>query len=123
VEQCKVALPPIKKEVPVTERAELLEGVDLNRLNEGSVIDLETKSRHYRIEYLGGDQAWISGHPRLCPTPVLAQLQGSIGHSGIESGLIRQGMHLVFRRLDDRVPVTTSEITGIKVDDHGCRHA
>jgi hypothetical protein len=110
---------PMKKEVPVTRRTELLEGVDFSTLDEGSVIDLETKSRHYRIEYLGDDQARISGHPQLCPTPVLAQLQGSIGHSGIESGFIRQGMRLVFRRLDDHVPITTSEITGIRVEDQG----
>jgi hypothetical protein len=107
------------KEVHVTRRVEFLERVNLRSLDEGSVIDLETKSRHYRIEYLGGDQARISGHPRLCPTPVLAQLQGSIGHSGIELRFIRQGMHLVFRRLDDCVLVTTSEITGIKVEDQG----
>ena len=103
----------------MTRKAELLEGVSLSSLVEGSVIDLETKSRHYRIEYLGDDQAWISGHPKWCPTPVRAQLQGSIGHSGIESGYIRRGMHLVFQRLDDHVPVTTSEITGISVEDQG----
>jgi hypothetical protein len=103
----------------VTSQAESLQGVHFNNLDEGSVIDLETKSRHYRIEYVGDDQAWISGHPKLCPTPVLAQLQGSIGRSGIESGIIKQGMHLVFRRLDDRVSVTTSEVTGIRLDDQG----
>ena len=96
--------------------AELLGGVDLHSLHKGSVIDLETKSRHYRIEYLGGDQARISGHPQLCPTPVLAQVDGSIGESGIESGSIRPGMHLVFRRLDDHVPITTSKITGVRVE-------
>jgi len=101
----------------VTRKAELLEGVSLSSLGEGSVIDLETKSRHYRIEYLGGDQARISGHPQLCPSPVLAQLQGSTGHSGVESGFIRPGMHLVFRRLDDHVPITTSEIRRIRVED------
>jgi hypothetical protein len=103
----------------VTRRAELLERVNLTSLDEGSVIDLETKSRHYRIEFLGSDQARISGHPQLCPTPVLAQLQGSIGNSGIESGSIKRGMHLVFLRLDDHVSVTTSEITGISVEDQG----
>jgi len=104
----------------VINEAELLEGIDLSRLDEGSVIDVETKSRHYRIEFLGADQARISGHPQLCPTPVLAQLQGSIGRSGIESGYIRRGMHLVFRRMDDHVPVTTSPITGIRVEDQSC---
>jgi len=100
----------------MTGTAELLEDVDLSSLDEGSVIDIETKSRHYRIEYLGGDEAWISGHPKLCPTPVRAQIDGSIGRGGIEPGSIRQGMHLVFRRLDDRVPITTSEITSITAE-------
>jgi hypothetical protein len=108
-----------QKEVPVTRKAEFVERVSFSNLDEGSVIDLETKSRHYRIEYLGSDQARISGHPQLCPTPVLAQLQGSIGNSGIESGSIKLGMHLVFLRLDDHVSVTTSEITGIGVEDRG----
>src|ERR1051326_6627321 len=100
----------------MTGSAELLEQVDLDSLDKGSVIDVETKSRHYRIQYLGGDQALISGHPKLCPTPVRAQIDGSIGRGGIEPGSIRQGMHLVFRRLDDHVPVTTSEITGIRAE-------
>ena len=98
-------------------RNELREGVNLSGLHEGAMIDVETRSRHYRIKYLGGDQAWISGHPRLCPIPVRAQLEGSIGDSGIELGSIKQGMHLVFRRLDDPAPVTTSEITGITVEE------
>jgi hypothetical protein len=32
-------------------------------------------------------------------------------------------MHLVFRRLDDHVPITTSEITGIRVEDQGSLRA
>ena len=93
-----------------------LEGVSLSSLHAGSVIDLATKNHHYRIEYLGGDKARISGHPRLCPRPVMVQLQGSIGES-IESGFIGQRMHLVFRPLDDPRPVTTSEITDVRVVD------
>jgi hypothetical protein len=103
----------------MTERAEVQpEGVYLSSLDEGSVIDLETRSRHYRIEYLGGDKAWISGHPKLCPTPVLVHLQGSTGHDVVESGFIGQGMHLVFERMDDHVPITTSEVTGIHIVTH-----
>jgi len=33
-----------------------LAGVDLNSLRPGSMIDVETKSRHYHIECLGGDK-------------------------------------------------------------------
>jgi hypothetical protein len=102
----------------MTENAELREGVSLSSLHAGSVIDLETKNRHYRLEYLGGDKAWISGHPRLCPRPVMVHVEGSIGRS-MESGFIGQGMHLMFRRLEDARPVTTSEITSVRVIDKG----
>ena len=98
----------------MTENANLQEGITLSSLDAGSVIDLETKNRHYRLEYLGGDKAWISGHPRLCPRPVMVHVQGSIGRS-VESDFLGPGMHLVFRRMDDERPVTTSEITGLKV--------
>ena len=102
----------------MTERAELVEGVYLSTLDTGSTIDLETKSRRYRIEYLEGDRVRISGHPQWCPTPTLARLCGSRGGSeGFEAGYIGCGMRLVFERLDNRSPVCTSEITDIRVID------
>lgn len=95
------------------------EGVYLSTLDTGSIIDLETKSRHYRIEYLEGDRVWISGHPRWCPTPTLARVCGSRGGSdGFAENYIGCRMRLVFERLDDRVPVTTSEITDIRVTEN-----
>src|SRR5204863_6831814 len=100
--------------IPVTQGANVLEGVSLSSLQAGSVHDVATRNHHYRIEYLGGDKARISGHPRLCPKPVEVQVEGSIGRS-IETGFIGQGMHLVFRPLDDPRPVTTSEITEVSV--------
>jgi hypothetical protein len=98
----------------VMEATNVLQGVILSSLKPGSVIHLDTRNHHYRIEYLGGDKAQISGHPRLCPNPVEAEVQGSIGNS-IEAGSIRQGMHLVFRPLDRADAVTTSEITSLRV--------
>jgi hypothetical protein len=59
----------------MTENTELLTGVYLSSLDTGSAVDLETKSRHYRIEYLEGDRIRISDHPRWCPTPVLVLLR------------------------------------------------
>lgn len=81
------------------------EGVDLKNLRPGSVIDVETRSRHYYIECLGGDAIRISGHPELCPEPVRAHLEG----------VIQQGRHLKFL-LNDYRPVTTSRIVGLHVD-------
>jgi hypothetical protein len=98
------------------ENAELLGGVHLNTVDAGSTIDLETRSCHYRIEYLEGDRVRISGHPRWCPGPPLARFCGSTGGSdGFAEGYIGCQMRLVFERLDDRVPVTTSEVTDIRV--------
>ena len=102
----------------MTENAEVLKGVHLSSLHAGSVIDLETKSRHYRIEYLGGDEARISDHPELCPYPVLVHLQGSIGPS-VEAGFIGEGMSLVYSRVDDPRLVTTSKVKGIHVLEEG----
>src|SRR5690242_16141635 len=56
--------------------------LDYYRLEPGSVLDVETRSRHYRIECLGGDSVRISGHPQLCPEPVAARLEGSLNHEG-----------------------------------------
>jgi hypothetical protein len=100
------------------ERAEVLEGVDLGSLDEGSVIDIETKNRHYRLEYLGRSEGLISGHPRYCPSPVLVKLEGSTNHDTVKSGFIGRGMHLWFRRIDDQMPVTTSEVTDIRLVAH-----
>jgi hypothetical protein len=96
--------------------AEPCEGLYLAKLEAGSVLDLKTESRHYQIEYLGGEQVRISGHPLLCPTPVIAQLQGSAHDWGsFKPGFIGRGMHLIFRRSDDQVPVTTSKIAEIRL--------
>ena len=87
--------------------AELL---DCKSLEPGSLIDVETTSRHYRIECLGGSTIRISGHPRYCPTPVVAHLEGSVTNEGtIEDGIIESGMRLVCL-LEDQVPLTTSKI-------------
>ena len=83
------------------------EGVDLKDLRPGSLIDVETKSRHYYIECLGGDAVRISGHPEYCPEPVRAHL----------AGVIERGRPLKFL-LNDYRPVTTTNIVSLHVDQH-----
>lgn len=84
--------------------------LDCKTLEPGSLIDVETTSRHYRIECLGGSSIRISGHPRYCPTPVAAHLEGSVTNEGtIENGIIERGMRLVCL-IEDHVPLTTSKI-------------
>lgn len=101
--------------MPVT--TELGAGVYLSSLNPGSVLDVATKHHCYRIEYLGGENIKISGHPTICPTPILAQLLGSAHHAGpVEIGFVCSGMRLVFRRLNEHLPVRTSEVTEVRVN-------
>jgi hypothetical protein len=100
----------------VLEGPEVLEGVELKSLRPGSLIDVETKSRHYHIECLGGEAIRISGHPKYCPDPVPAHLQGSLDHDGaLESGLIEPGMRMLVLLNDDH-PVTTSRVISVHVD-------
>ena len=87
------------------------ECVDLKALRLGSLIEVETKSRHYHIEYLGGSDIRVSGHPKYCPQPMLAQLLGC-GDKGGE--FIEPGMKLMFFMNGDR-GVRTSEVTSVKV--------
>jgi len=100
----------------MTIASDVLEGVDLNSLRVGSLIDVETKSRHYRIEYPGGNSIRVSGHPEFCPQPVLASLQGSLDRDGtLETGFIACGMRMIFL-LDDAHPITTSRVVHVRVE-------
>jgi ribosomal protein S27AE len=89
--------------------------LDCKSLEPGSLIDVETTSRHYRIECLGGSTIRISGNPRICPTPVLAQLQGSVTSDGtFDDGLIECGMRLAF--LIGEHHVSTSKVLSFQLD-------
>jgi len=73
----------------MTASSEIPAGVNPASLRPGSLIDVETNSRHYRIECLGGSAIRISGHPEYCLTPVAAHLHGSIDSEGsLDLGLI-----------------------------------
>src|SRR5580658_7087351 len=91
--------------------------IDCKGLEPGSVIDIETTSRHYRIECLGGNAIRISGHPQFCPTPVVARLEGSVTSEGtLDKGIIERGMRLVFL-IADHCPMTTSKVLHVQFED------
>jgi hypothetical protein len=89
----------------MTTPSQAAEGLDLKDLRPGSLIDVETKSRHYYIECLGGDAMRISGHPEYCPEPVRANV----------TGVIERGRPLKFW-LNNYRPVTTTNIVSLRVD-------
>ena len=82
------------------------EFADCAGLPPGSLLDVETKNRHYQIECLGGNAILISGHPEYCPTPAAGRV--------LESGLIERGKHLRVLLHDCR-PVTTSRVVRVRV--------
>jgi hypothetical protein len=90
--------------------------LDCKSLEPGSLIDVETTSRHYRIECLGGSAVRISGNPRICPTPVVAQLQGSVNRDGtLDDGMIEHGMRLAFL-IGGHLHMTTSKVVSVQLD-------
>jgi hypothetical protein len=93
--------------------------LDCRNLVPGSLIDVETKNRHYRMEYLGGNSVRVSGHPEFCPNPVMASLQGSLDRDGsLETGFIACGMRMILL-LDDTHPITTSRVLRVRVEPPG----
>jgi hypothetical protein len=95
---------------------ESTEMLNCENLLPGSMIDVETSSRHYRIECLGGSSIRVSGHPEYCPEPVSASLQGSVDKEGVlEVGFIGCGMRMIFL-LEDTHPITTSRVLHVRVE-------
>ena len=57
--------------------SEIEGGVSLDELPVGAVLDVQTSNTLYRIENRGDGEVLISGHPEICPTPVLVNFYGS----------------------------------------------
>lgn len=90
------------------------EGVHLDELEVGAVIELQTGHHIYRLENMGNGNALISGHPTYCPQPLMVQVHGSIDETGhLKWQFIGKGMRLVFMPAVRGV-VWTSRIQSIR---------
>jgi hypothetical protein len=58
-------------------QSEMDGGVSLDELPIGAVLDVQTANTQYRVENRGDGEVLISGHPEICPTPVLVVFYGS----------------------------------------------
>jgi len=104
----------IQKDYP-TRQPEKDEGVYVDELAAGAVLELETQHHHYTLVKRDGSQVLISGHPRFCPQPVAVQIEGSFtGPPGSlpAPGFIGRGMFLMFNHPVHH-SVTTSRIREI----------
>ncbi len=89
--------------------------VNLDAVLPGSLLNLETATRVYQVECLGGSEVRISGHPRYCPEPVRAHIFGSINRHGVlEAGVIGRGSRVMFSMGDQR-PITTSRVVRLQL--------
>ena len=74
------------------------EGVSLDDLAVGAVVEAVTGHHTYRIENRGNGEVLMSGHPVYCPEPVLVELHGSVGDGHmIKMWFIGRNMRLEFR--------------------------
>jgi hypothetical protein len=53
------------------------EGIALDDLAKGAVLEVQTRHTVYHIENLGDGAVMISGHPEYCPEPIRVDMIGS----------------------------------------------
>jgi hypothetical protein len=74
------------------------EGVFLDDLDVGAIVEVVTGHHTYRLENRGGGAVLLSGHPVYCPEPELMWLHGSVNDSHvIKVWFIGRGMRLELR--------------------------
>jgi hypothetical protein len=101
-------------------RSEIEGGVDLRRLPHQATLEVATQNHRYVLvmerDNNAESKAWIAGHPRFCPEPVLVQISGSNwGGSMIKSNYLGRGMHMEFRHPEFPGVIVTSPIIDIRV--------
>lgn len=70
-------------------------GIWLKDIKVNDTLKMVTQNTTYTIKKTADDDYLISGHPKRCPTPVHAFIQGSTwGSSMIRTEFIGIGMHL-----------------------------
>jgi len=95
-------------------QSEVEGGVALDELPIGAVVDVETANTLYRIENRGQGEVLISGHPEICPNPVVVNFHGSTwGAAMLKAGFIGRDMSMEFRH-PHRGIVRTSRIREIR---------
>ncbi len=95
-------------------QSEIEGGVGLDELPVGAVLDVETANNVYRIENRGDGEVLISGHPEICPTPVLVNFHGSTwGTAMLKLRFIGRDMSMEFRH-PERGVVRTSRVRDIR---------
>jgi hypothetical protein len=95
-------------------QSEIEGGVSLNDLPVGAVLEIQTANTRYELEKCGDGKVLISGHPEICPTPVLVNFHGSTwGAAMLKMGFIGREMSMEFRHPEKGL-VRTSRVQEIR---------
>jgi hypothetical protein len=95
-------------------QSEIEGGVGLDELPIGAVVHVETANHLYRIENRGDGEVLISGHPEICPAPVLVRFHGSTwGTPMLKLRFIGRDMTMEFRHPKQGI-VRTSRVRDIR---------
>jgi hypothetical protein len=87
------------KEIPGNTSKRADDGVYVDELTTGSVVELDTQHHHYTLVKRSGDEVLMSGHPLFCPKPITVHIEGSFANlpmAGPKPGFIGRGMYLLF---------------------------
>jgi hypothetical protein len=98
------------------------DGVDVQDLPIGAVLEVETGHTKYVLENRGQGQVVLSGHPQYCPEPVLVKFHGSIGGQALlKMGRIEPGMKMAFQH-PKFGSIRTSNVRSIRAVKVGAPH-
>jgi hypothetical protein len=95
-------------------QSEIEGGVSLDELPVGAVLDVQTSNNVYRIEHRGDGEVLISGHPDICPEPILVTFYGSTwGTPMLKIRFIGRDMRMEFFH-PERGIIRTSRVRDIQ---------
>ncbi|HEV8412624.1 MAG TPA: hypothetical protein VGQ49_03455 [Bryobacteraceae bacterium] len=94
--------------------SEIEGGVTLDELPVGAALDVQTANTLYRLENRGDGEVLISGHPEICPEPVLVNFHGSTwGTPMLKVRFIGREMRMEFFHPEKGI-VRTSRVRDIR---------
>ena len=73
------------------------QGVALDELPVGAVVEFKTGNHTYKVKNFGHGKVLMSGHPKYCPEPVPVYLYGSSSEHAKRMRFIGRGMRIEFR--------------------------
>ena len=90
------------------------DGVDLDELPVGAILDVETENTEYTIENRGDGKVLISGNSDICPEPVLVNFLGSMwGTTILKLRFIGRELRMEFQHPEKGI-VRTSPVREIR---------